>query len=55
LRFEATPVVEANRAVAVVMAEAPTGGLAILDVIVKDPSSRDGRLSTFPGPTSCRV
>jgi RNA polymerase sigma-70 factor (ECF subfamily) len=33
LRYEPTPVVEANRAVAVAMAEGPTAGLVILDVV----------------------
>jgi len=33
LRYEPTPVVEANRAVAVAMAEGPTAGLVILDAL----------------------
>lgn len=33
LRFEPTPVVEANRAVAVALAEGPAAGLAILDTV----------------------
>jgi RNA polymerase sigma-70 factor (ECF subfamily) len=43
LGYEASPVVEANRAIAVAMAEGPAAGLTILDVIVKDP-----QLSTWP-------
>jgi RNA polymerase sigma-70 factor (ECF subfamily) len=37
LRYEPTPVVEANRAVAVGMAEGPAAGLAILDGLVDHP------------------
>jgi RNA polymerase sigma-70 factor, ECF subfamily len=36
-RYEPTPVVEANRAVAVAMAEGPAAGLAILDDVAADP------------------
>lgn len=43
LSYEPSPVVEANRAIAVAMAEGPAAGLTILDVIVKDP-----QLSTWP-------
>jgi hypothetical protein len=43
LVYEPSPVVEANRAIAVAMAEGPAAGLTILDVIVKDP-----QLSTWP-------
>ncbi|HEY5423219.1 MAG TPA: DUF6596 domain-containing protein, partial [Ilumatobacteraceae bacterium] len=37
LRYEPTPVVEANRAVAVAMAEGPTAGLVILDALAGNP------------------
>jgi RNA polymerase sigma-70 factor, ECF subfamily len=37
IRYEATPVVEANRAVAVAMAEGPAAGLVILDAVGQDP------------------
>ena len=37
IRYEPTPVVEANRAVAVAMAEGPAAGLVILDAVRKDP------------------
>jgi RNA polymerase sigma-70 factor (ECF subfamily) len=37
LRYEPTPVVEANRAVAVAMCEGPVAGLTILDVLAADP------------------
>ncbi|HWG61717.1 MAG TPA: sigma-70 family RNA polymerase sigma factor [Streptosporangiaceae bacterium] len=37
IRFEPTPVVEANRAVAVAMAEGPAAGLVILDTVGVDP------------------
>jgi RNA polymerase sigma-70 factor, ECF subfamily len=37
IRYEPTPVVEANRAVAVAMAEGPAAGLVILDAVGKDP------------------
>jgi RNA polymerase sigma-70 factor (ECF subfamily) len=43
LRYEPTPVVEANRAIAVAMAEGPAAGLTILDVLVGDP-----RLAGWP-------
>ncbi len=43
LRYEPTPVVEANRAVAVAMAEGPAAGLAILDTLRQDP-----RLARWP-------
>jgi RNA polymerase sigma-70 factor (ECF subfamily) len=43
LRHEPTPVVEANRAVAVAMAEGPAAGLAILDTLSQDP-----RLARWP-------
>lgn len=42
-RFEPTPVVEANRAVAVAMVEGPAAGLAILDGMAADP-----RLARWP-------
>lgn len=38
IRHEPTPVVEANRAVAVAMAEGPAAGLVILDTIAVDPT-----------------
>lgn len=37
LRYEPTPVVEANRAVAVAMAESPAAGLVILDALTANP------------------
>jgi RNA polymerase sigma-70 factor (ECF subfamily) len=37
IRFEPTPVVEANRAIAVAMAEGPAAGLVILDAIAHHP------------------
>lgn len=37
LRYEPTPVVEANRAVAVAMAEGPAAGLTILDLVIGNP------------------
>lgn len=37
LRYDPSPVIEANRAVAVAMAEGPASGLVILDVIAKEP------------------
>jgi RNA polymerase sigma-70 factor, ECF subfamily len=37
LRYEPTPVVEANRAVAVAMCDGPAAGLTILDVLTADP------------------
>jgi RNA polymerase sigma-70 factor (ECF subfamily) len=37
LRYEPTPVVEANRAIAVAMAEGPAAGLTILDVLIGNP------------------
>ena len=37
LRYEPSPVVEANRAVAVAMAEGPAAGLVILDALAHDP------------------
>jgi RNA polymerase sigma-70 factor, ECF subfamily len=43
LRYEPTPVVEANRAIAVAMAEGPAAGLVILDVIAAHP-----QLSRWP-------
>ena len=41
IRYEPTPVVEANRAVAVAMAEGPAAGLVILDTI-------SGSLANWP-------
>jgi RNA polymerase sigma-70 factor (ECF subfamily) len=41
LRYEPTPVVEANRAIAVAMAEGPAAGLTILDIVVNDPQLAD--------------
>jgi RNA polymerase sigma-70 factor (ECF subfamily) len=43
LRYEPTPVVEANRAIAVAMAEGPAAGLTILDVVIGSP-----RLASWP-------
>ena len=43
IRYEPTPVVEANRAVAVAMAEGPSAGLVILDTIAGHP-----RLQRWP-------
>jgi RNA polymerase sigma-70 factor, ECF subfamily len=40
IRYEATPVVEANRAVALAMAEGPAAGLVILDALACDPRLR---------------
>jgi RNA polymerase sigma-70 factor (ECF subfamily) len=40
LRYEPTPVVEANRAVAVAMADGPAAGLAILDELADDTQLR---------------
>jgi RNA polymerase sigma-70 factor (ECF subfamily) len=40
IRYEPTPVVEANRAVAVAMAEGPAAGLVILDVLASRPRLR---------------
>ena len=40
IRYEPTPVVEANRAIAVAMAEGPSAGLVILDTIVGHPQLR---------------
>lgn len=37
IRYEPTPVVEANRAVAVAMSEGPAAGLVILDAVGTDP------------------
>jgi RNA polymerase sigma-70 factor, ECF subfamily len=43
IRYEPTPVVEANRAVAVAMSEGPVAGLVILDTVGGDP-----RLARWP-------
>ena len=43
LRYEPTPVVEANRAIAVAMADGPAAGLAILDAVSQHP-----QLSRWP-------
>jgi len=43
IRYEPTPVVEANRAIAVAMAEGPAAGLTILDVLLGHP-----QLATWP-------
>jgi len=43
IRYEPTPVIEANRAVAVAMSEGPAAGLAILDALGGDP-----RLTCWP-------
>ncbi len=43
VRWEPTPVVEANRAVAVAMSEGPAAGLAVLDAVGGDP-----RLARWP-------
>jgi RNA polymerase sigma-70 factor, ECF subfamily len=43
IRYEPTPVVEANRAVAVAMSEGPAAGLVILDTVGTDP-----RLARWP-------
>jgi RNA polymerase sigma-70 factor (ECF subfamily) len=40
LRYEPTPVVEANRAVALAMVEGPAAGLAILDTLAQHPHLR---------------
>ena len=40
LRYEPTPVVEANRAVAVAMVEGPASGLALMERIAEDPQLR---------------
>jgi RNA polymerase sigma-70 factor, ECF subfamily len=40
IRYEPTPVAEANRAVAVAMAEGPAAGLVILDALSHDPQLR---------------
>ncbi len=40
IRYEPTPVVEANRAVAVAMAEGPAAGLVILDTLAHHPQLR---------------
>jgi RNA polymerase sigma-70 factor (ECF subfamily) len=37
VRYEPTPVIEANRAVAVAMSEGPAAGLVILDAVGHDP------------------
>ncbi len=50
LRYEPSPVVEANRAIAVAMAEGPAAGLTILDIIIKDPNSARGRQSMSRAP-----
>ena len=46
IRYEPTAVVEADRAIAVAMAEGPSAGLVI-------PSSGAGPSCTWPGPTCC--
>jgi RNA polymerase sigma-70 factor (ECF subfamily) len=43
MRYEPTPVIEANRAVAIAMSEGPAAGLAILDALGGDP-----RLTCWP-------
>jgi RNA polymerase sigma-70 factor (ECF subfamily) len=43
IRYEPTPMVEANRAVAVAMSEGPAAGLVILDTVGRDP-----RLARWP-------
>ena len=43
LRYEPTPIIEANRAVAVAMVEGPAAGLVILDAMAADP-----RLARWP-------
>ncbi|HEY7199552.1 MAG TPA: DUF6596 domain-containing protein, partial [Candidatus Dormibacteraeota bacterium] len=40
IRYEPTPVVEANRAVAVAMSEGPAAGLVILDAVAHHPQLR---------------
>jgi RNA polymerase sigma-70 factor (ECF subfamily) len=40
LRYEPTPIVEANRAVALAMVEGPAAGLAILDALGEHPQLR---------------
>jgi RNA polymerase sigma-70 factor (ECF subfamily) len=37
MRYEPSPVVEANRAIAVAMAEGPSAGLVILDAVAHHP------------------
>jgi RNA polymerase sigma-70 factor (ECF subfamily) len=44
LRYQASPVLEANRAIAVAMAEGPAAGLVILDSVAHHP-----RLARWPG------
>jgi RNA polymerase sigma-70 factor, ECF subfamily len=41
IRYEPTPVVEANRAVAIAMAEGPAAGLVILDAVAHHPQLRN--------------
>jgi RNA polymerase sigma-70 factor, ECF subfamily len=43
IRYEPTPMVEANRAVAVAMSEGPAAGLVILDTV-----GADARLARWP-------
>ena len=51
LRYEPTAVVEANRAIAVAMAEGPAAGLVILDAVGHHPQLAAGPSCTSPGPT----
>ena len=53
LRYEPTPVTQANRAVAIAMAEGPAAGLALLDDVGAIRSWPAGRSSTWPGPSCC--
>ena len=50
IRYEPTPVVEANRAIAVAMADGPAAGLVILDTIIASP-----RLHRWPQPHIARA
>jgi RNA polymerase sigma-70 factor (ECF subfamily) len=54
LRHEPTAVVEANRAVAVAMADGPAAGLAILDALAGRPPLDAGPSSTSPARTCSR-
>ena len=49
IRYEPTPVVEANRAVALAMAEGPAAGLVILDALARHPQLQPGPSCTSPG------
>jgi hypothetical protein len=53
IRYEPTPMIEANRAVAVAMSEGPAAGLVILDTVDADALSPGGRSCTSPARNSC--